>query len=56
MDHALHHPSVPMPIMLRTFYPRLAWTGKYGPDLIAYAMYQNIELAHSAKSYCYRYE
>jgi predicted RecB family nuclease len=30
---------------LRTFYaPGWRWTGKYGPDLIAYAIYQNIEL------------
>ena len=30
---------------LRTFYsPGWRWTGKYGPDLIAYTIYQNIEL------------
>jgi predicted RecB family nuclease len=30
---------------LRTFYPpRWHWAGKYGPNLIAYAIYQNIEL------------
>ena len=30
---------------LRTFYsPGWRWTGKYGSDLIAYAIYQNIEL------------
>lgn len=30
---------------LRTFYsPGWRWTTKYGPDLIAYAIYQNIEL------------
>jgi predicted RecB family nuclease len=32
-------------LCLRTFYPAgWRWTGKYGPDLIAYAVYQNIEL------------
>jgi predicted RecB family nuclease len=30
---------------LRTFYsPGWHWTGKYGPDLVAYTVYQNIEL------------
>jgi predicted RecB family nuclease len=30
---------------LRTFYsPGWRWTGKYGPDLVAYTIYQNIEL------------
>ena len=32
-------------LCLRTFYsPGWRWTGKYGSDLIAYAIYQNIEL------------
>ena len=30
---------------LKTFYsPGWRWTGKYGPDLVAYTIYQNIEL------------
>jgi predicted RecB family nuclease len=32
-------------LCLKTFYsPGWRWTSKYGPDLIAYAIYQNIEL------------
>ena len=46
MDHALRHTSISMPIMWKHLQPSdRRWTpGKYGPDLIAYAMYQNIEL------------
>ena len=42
---------------LRTFYsPGWRWTGKYGPDLIAYAVYQNIELRIPQSLICYRYK